>query len=332
MKPAGLVVALCGALLLSSVAAASESDCRLVQLASLDLKPKRKNFLAPVSVNGHEIQLLVDTGGLYSMITASLANRLGLQRQTLPADNQIQDAFGGRINEYVVADTIRFGHLTGKTWRFLVLPDDLADGLDGLLAPDLLHLFDVEFDFAHRQMNLFSSERCPGKAVYWTEEAFGAVPMTLNEFAQIQIKLALDGRKIESLIDTGALTSAMNLDQARRLFDWATDPPELRSHLDRINGNSITLYNYPFKSLSFEGVQISRPSIDLSNEFQPRNAPLIVGMNVLSKLHLYIAYKEQMLYVTHERATHVSSIAPAIPQPSFASPSEMKWPGEAGPH
>src|SRR5207248_2555444 len=78
---------------------------------------------------------------------------------------------------------------------------------------------------------------------------------------------------------------------------------------------SAKIYRKQFKTLSFEGVTVSNPVMDLMPDEITRivgNAPLtgslirqsdrglpdaILGMNVLSKAHIYIAYRERKLYI-----------------------------------
>jgi hypothetical protein len=82
------------------------------------------------------------------------------------------------------------------------------------------------------------------------------------------------------------------------------------------------VYRHAFKSLSFEGLTISNPSLDIIPDLQrgqmerppatgtrmpdssveQKLPDLLIGMDVLRHLHLYIAYKEQKLYITPESA------------------------------
>jgi hypothetical protein len=81
-------------------------------------------------------------------------------------------------------------------------------------------------------------------------------------------------------------------------------------------GSTANIYRRRFKKLELDGVVISDPLITLvPNSMGPPPAPaagsffwetdelqglpdLILGMSVLSKLHVYIAYKERTLYLS----------------------------------
>jgi hypothetical protein len=81
-------------------------------------------------------------------------------------------------------------------------------------------------------------------------------------------------------------------------------------------------YRYAFKTLTFEGVTVGNPNIEILPNVMNRNADqshkmntniernsddvalpvVIVGMDVLAKLHLYFAFKERKLYITEAAA------------------------------
>jgi hypothetical protein len=82
---------------------------------------------------------------------------------------------------------------------------------------------------------------------------------------------------------------------------------------------SLEQFRYRFKSLSIGGLTINNPLIyilpnlaqqrfhhnhlgmaDLDPQYAPRldSPDVILGMDVISKLHLYISYKEQKIYLT----------------------------------
>jgi hypothetical protein len=97
----------------------------------------------------------------------------------------------------------------------------------------------------------------------------------------------------------------MSLDKARALFSWSDDDSRVvRQETERINaGAAVPVYRFPFKTLSFEGVQVNNPDINIipQKSFGPGPA-LILGMSTLRHLHLYIGYKAQKLYLTAAEA------------------------------
>ncbi|HKD21597.1 MAG TPA: hypothetical protein VKB71_06270, partial [Rhizomicrobium sp.] len=85
-----------------------------------------------------------------------------------------------------------------------------------------------------------------------------------------------------------------------------------------------------FMHISFGGVTVSDPDVvlvpdsydELGKEMGiesrlPRDAiehwDMVIGMNVLRHLHIYIAYKEQKLYITPASPMSLSAPPPASP-------------------
>ena len=98
----------------------------------------------------------------------------------------------------------------------------------------------------------------------------------------------------------------MSLEAARDLFRWPDENPRLtRAKPAHINGGALVpVYRYPFASLTFEGIQVTNPDIDIipKKNYDERAAPVILGVSVLRQLHLYIGYKAQKLYLTAAEA------------------------------
>jgi hypothetical protein len=88
------------------------------------------------------------------------------------------------------------------------------------------------------------------------------------------------------------------------------------------------MWRHVFKALDFEGISVRNPEFsvipDLISEPMAQPAavgtlipptaeglkmPILVGFNVLRRLHVYIAYKEQKVYIT-----------PASAPPAAAAP------------
>jgi len=265
--------------------------CNLLQYASLDLTTEPNGRVTvPAQVNGRTVPFIVDTGGAFGGISSSLASAMGLPRRPWPFGTRI--VFYGKVEEkHIVAlDTFGLGRLVAKSVPMPVMPDIMLDGdTYGLLAGNVLHGYDVDIDFLHEKLNLFSPDHCPGRVVYWAD-AWAEVPMTLDDTWHIVIPVTLDGKRLKAIVDTGAADTVMTVEHEQELFGYD------RSAFKPVGG----LFQYPFATLKFEGVEVQHPDIRLiPASAVARGAPeLLLGVNVLRQLHLYISYKEKMLYLT----------------------------------
>lgn len=281
-----------------------DQGCALKQIASLDMSMEPGgNVDVPVQINGRPVRLTVDTGALISVISSSVADELQLERKRLPGQFTL---LGGVKSEgAAIASTLKIGQMTGTDMELVVLPASafVDFGYEGLLGPDILSQYDIEFDYAHAKFNIFSQDHCDGKVVYWTKGGYYArIPFTFRDVLHISVPVVLDGKTITAAIDTGAEHSTMPLAVAQSL-GIDVKAPGVTQQKRSLNGTAArVLYHYPFSTLSLEGVSISHPDIDIVPDLQTGGIPLILGAATLRQLRLYIAYKEKALYVTPAEA------------------------------
>jgi hypothetical protein len=128
----------------------------------------------------------------------------------------------------------------------------------------------------------------------------------------------LDGREMRADIDTGASGTDLYRDTAKGFYNLTmgdTDTPEI----GKLNGDAdLKVYGHVFKSLSFGSIAVNNPHINIIPKEMGRDLSkvglggsrvrterdlidqpdLIIGMDVLRKLHLYIAMKEDKMYIS----------------------------------
>ncbi|HWD25645.1 MAG TPA: aspartyl protease family protein [Rhizomicrobium sp.] len=284
------ILALC--MLLTAAPAMADDACKLKTVASLPLTVQSNRSFVPISVGGQPLQMLVDTGGLISTISPKTAESLGLELRTMPTSH-VRVAGGLDIQYYVRAQNVVIGGLATPNFQFLVQPPRLGEGFNGSIGPDILAAFDADFDFGGGKLNLFSPDHCPGRVTYWTDGDVARLPFTLSETRQIHVNMQLDGKELKVLIDTGASHSVLSLDAASSLFGISEADPALK-YIGRVN-NKMKGWSYPFKALSFGGITVNNPEIIVTDDETRTNT---IGMDVLGKLHMYIAYKERAIYLT----------------------------------
>lgn len=290
-------------LLGTTISGIADQPCQLKQYTSIDLGTDiAGGVYVPATIDGHAENLLVDTGGIVSMLTETTVHDLSLTRGHLSCCMFVY-MLGARLTELAHADTVQLGNMKAGRTVFLVMPDGgMPSDEAGTLAPDFMGNYDVELDFAKGKFNLFSPEHCPGQVVYWTHEAYAQIPIEIERMGHISVQVQLEGKTMQAWLDTGSSRSLLAFESARDLYGWDEKTADLKVTAHR-NDGSPSVYHYPFKSLSFSGVSVSNPDIALisSQGLGDRGLPksqLILGMDSLRQLHLYIAYKEKAIYVT----------------------------------
>ena len=209
------------------------------------------------------------------MLTQSAAERLKLRPMMMIM--VYMKMFGGRtLDHYVVAHSMEIAGAHVRNHEFVLIPDDiLPPSIDGILGPDILQVFDADFNFAASKLDLFSNDHCPGKVVYWTHDDYAVIPFKMDEGRHIQVDVQLDGKDVSAIIDTGSSRSLMSLETAEDMFKLD------EKALSAKNGH------YPFKTLTLQGITVNNPDLILVPDDKSqimggyREPRLILGMGVL---------------------------------------------------
>ena len=288
-----------------TVPVTAQQNCQLTQYASLDLGTDEGNrAYIPVGINGVTENLLVDTGGVASVLTESTVLALRLPYEFLSGGRMVIMPRTA-ITRVAHGGTVQLGNMRAAHVAFLVMPDHLLPaGEAGILGPDVMGNYDVELDFANAKFKLFSPDHCPGNVVYWTHEPYAQIPFQMDAQGHISTTVQLDGKSIQAILDTGSSRSTMGFESASGVFGWDNKTADMTVTSRRRDGSPQT-YHFPFKTLALSGVTVNNPDIVLvrqlsSDDFRIRSPKLtfLIGMNILRQLHLYISYRERNLYVT----------------------------------
>jgi predicted aspartyl protease len=294
----------------------------------------------PAEIGGKSKSMLVDTGGFFTEMNQTTADELKL---TARHTNLILVGVAGDTTRLAVRTSFKLGNLTADGMDFMVmagnheLAPDVADAA-GILAPNLLRTYDLDLDFGGHKMNLISQKHCDGKVIYWPASSVAVVPMRVNPTGHITIPVELDGQHFNAQLDTGASTSVINLDTAKNAFGLSIGSADVP--VEGTVGYTRT-YAHRFKSLSLEGIAISNPRLELISDlmrgqlYDPHAniegdtrianpdretglGDMILGMDILHHLHVYIAYKEQKLYITPASAPTTAAVPPPATPPASA--------------
>jgi predicted aspartyl protease len=297
--------------------AANAQTCGLTKVASYDMHFTDSGHVAvEITIGGQDKLLAVDTGAWFSYLTAEEVDAMKLPRRSMSGQFVAYDAYGRRTSEVATAPSIMLGPLEVDGVDFVVPPRGTSYGtkVSGLLGANVLKNFDLDFDFAAKKFNLFSQDHCPGQVVYWSAGGATKIPFKFNGSA-ITLPVQLDGHEFDAMLDSGAFASTISQPMANQIFNLSPESAGVdKTVRTGSNGSSWNDYTHTFNSLSFGGVIIPYPvlhlipdkmgaaaSADTAREINvmPLHLPdVLLGLAELRHLHLYISYKEKLLYVT----------------------------------
>lgn len=303
--------------------AADTADCRLklVNTIPITMAYGGARPLVDVKVNGKELKFLLDTGGYATQISAAAAQQLKLP--ITESGGKLLDLYGNATYNAAKVDSFAIGRLQDKSTVLPVMTDGITPKATaeqeplfvGLLAADYMGEYDTELDFAGGKMNYFSRDHCSGQVVYWPAAAIADVPMRFADHHLI-LDVMLDDHPFRAIVDTGAPNTTLTMAEAKRVFGLAGDDADKR-------------FEHTFQKLSFQGLQVGNPHVtiipDKIGSKDPNNGyatgtrvrmaddpvfgrpAMLIGMNILSKLHLYIAFSENKIYITPASAPQAAA-------------------------
>jgi predicted aspartyl protease len=285
-------------------AAAADCSLKLVNTVSIKTVNEGQRAVVPVTINGTQKQFLLDTGGVATQISAAAAEELKLPR--VESDVKLLDLYGNASTYAAKVDSLVLGRLGDRNTRLPIMTFRDNDLFSGILAADYMGKYDIELDFAGGKMNYFSPDHCEGKVVYWPAAAIAVVPMRFVDH-HLNLDVTLEGHPLRAMIDTGAPRTTLYMAEASRTFGITAE-----------DGDKP--FEHVFQKLSFEGLEVGNPHIaiipdktgskDPNNDFvtggrlhrvddaDVSDPVMLIGMNILSKLHLYIAFNEHKIYIT----------------------------------
>lgn len=284
-------------------------------------------MVVPVTVNGVDKGMILDTGAPQSQLTRTVAEELKLRLRRARAAvgsyrgapaSETRDVSGHVSQSAATVQSLSFGKVQRRDVELRIWPDpDFARDtpmLAGMLSRDLLFDYDVDVNFGTGILKLFSKDHCPGAINYWHPPAIAAMRFTIKD-GHIHIPVMLDGRAFDAVIDTGSQYSIISLPVAGMAFGLRADSPGV-TPLGAVNSDpSLNAFMHTFASLSFGGVTVLTPDMMLLPDRMARaggrgqqteNRALLnrglpeitIGMDVLRHLHIYLAPDERTFYVS----------------------------------
>lgn len=299
---------------------ARAADCsKLQMLNSVKMRrlPNSDFFAVPMTLNGTEKTFLIDTGGSLNIILSAVADQLKLARKY--SGYRTSDLYGHVSQSYAEVEDVEFGAAVQKNIQFQVM-DNLAGfkgseaPFDGLLSTGHFLREDVDLDFGASRLNYFSTDHCDGRVVYWPHQDLAVIPIQLTG-GHILVPVTLDGHALTAGLDTGASLTLLDVDRAERKMGFKLDGTMAATGAPADDPAS-KIYFRRFSNLSFGGISVQNPVIRVGSmhmgggpdepQMQKRiddrinasNPDMIIGIEILQHLHMYLALKEQKLYVT----------------------------------
>jgi len=314
MRKTSLTAALPLIVLFAGNAAAQQAACTK-QLKMVDeIKMESKGpgpSSVPVEINGTKHNLTFATAGTATQISEDTAKELNLPIAS-GGDVALFDREGRPTSNYVTVSTFTLGKLEGKDVKIPVSPaGGFGGGGGGAGKLSLNHMlpYDVDVDFGTDTLKFFDQDHCPGGVLYWQASVVGVMPITIDG-GRVTVPVTIDGKELLGVIDTAASGLTIKEEVAEKILGMEANS-EGKAHTGTLALGTIGLKNTKFTVVSNGAIEVrNSPTGTIRNQVIAARIALekpevVIGMDLLRKLHLYMAFGEKKLYIT-----------PASPRPA----------------
>jgi len=286
------------------------SDCKLIRIEEWPVRMERNLPVIDGEINGNKVGILIDTGSERSFVTRSAVNRMTLNRASV----------GTTGLESARIDELRIGPAKRRDWSVLVSPEqDFGPEVVSLvLGHDFFAAIDVEFDLPNRAVRLFQPRDCAGSSLaYWDGRAAEA---QLQGNSEMLVSVAVNGRPILAVLDTGASLSALTMAEAVRFGVNAQSPGVATAGCSAgIGRPALDYWSAPFESFAIGPEVIRNPTLRIAdftrdsivNQIGGRQAAtrfaarpeMILGMDFLRAHRILVANSQRKLYFSYTGGT-----------------------------
>lgn len=249
--------------------------------------------LARVRLNGQgPFRFMVDTGSNTTVISRSLAQRLGL---TLAEPAFVQGVTGSTMAPRTLVRRVEIGNTVTENLRGVVFDGPAFAETDGILGMDMFAGRRVRFSFRRQEVDIeqsLSRLNLPIRA-----------PMRLRNGLLVEVTGTAGGLQTRFILDTGAELSVINpalLDQLTARRRRRTEPAVIMGATNHeLTGLWVAMPRIEVMGLTTTSLMVAAADAPIFHHWGMTHQPvMLVGMDVLSQLDtLVIDYRRRQLHL-----------------------------------
>lgn len=300
---AGLVLASALATTGAPALAAAQGKCKVSMIAKLPVVMQGPRASVPVSINGQDERVWLDSGAFFNFMPKARAVELGLKTEPLPLGFYMRGIGGSYTPELARVRDFGILGITLHNMQFLVGGSDSGNGFIGA---NLLGRWDTEFDLAKGAVNIFEESNC-GKVsmAYW------GAGMAINEARLlngdgdadkgIYVEVSVNGRPLRALLDSGAPTSILYRHAATRA-GINLDAPEVVGsfQMSGVGANKRQSWIARTQTIAIGGEEIRNSPIRVIDDSgDTLNHDMLLGVDFLMSHHVITSRPQRIMFLTY---------------------------------
>ena len=253
------------------------------------------DILVPVSVNGHTLQMILDTGAQKSVLT-----EFAVQKWHIPQSGRTFTVgvgnLGGSMRSDADVESVTIGSVAIPVDH---LPVVSYGNIEGVIGLDVLEKYDLDLDGPNRTLGFYRAHCTAGSP--WSSATMVEGTRKAN---WLQMPIEIDGVKGMAVVDTGLSYTTI------RSADDATTRVNRRSHCHRQSGKNachrwhkLEWCVHKFHTIRLGPVTAHDVSILILPGEPPslgggrRMPDVIVGQDMLRNRHVWFSWSTGRLYL-----------------------------------
>jgi len=293
-----ILFAAVAALFISSEANAA---CEVEQLLEFKVTMRGSEPLADVGVNGRTLPFIIDSGAFFSTISPGTAQELGLQLQHSPV--RVTGLGGEAGSTYLTrVQTLDLAGNPLHNIQFVVAGSEF--GAAGLIGQNILGIGDVEYDLGHGAIRLMRATGCSRNddLAYWAGQGPESdLPIDPRDEMHPHTvgTIYVNGLRIRAMFDTGAATSMLSLQAARRLGLRPSSPGVIPiGQASGLGRSMVQAWLTPIQSVAIGTEQIQNIKLMMA-DLQMPDADMLIGADFFLSHRVYVSNKLERMYFTY---------------------------------
>ena len=312
-------------------ATSARAECKLI-LFNLPITLEGREALTTLKVNGQEARFTIDSGAFFSMITPGWASQFGLKPFNAPFGFEVRGVGGSMTPQIVRVKNLGISGVPLTNVEFLV--DDNEVGQAGLVGQNILGQLDAEYDFPHARLALIDDRGCEGRNLaYWTKpgEAFGVLTLEPIENPlqrRIVGHVKVNGVSLRALFDTGANSSTLGIEAARRAGVPLKGEGVSAAGATRGIGQRIVQTRVsPIREFAIDSEVIRNTRMQVGEI--GLGLDMLVGADFFLAHRVFVSNREHKLFFTYAGGPVFNLTAPPQAAPAASSVASEAEPGNA---
>ncbi|WP_395335972.1 aspartyl protease family protein [Novosphingobium sp. BL-8H] len=288
---------------LSQPALANASKCKVELVAKLPVVMEGPRASVPVTFNGKESRVWLDSGAFFNIMPRAKAAELGLTMEALPVGFRVNGIGGGFTP---MLTRVRDFGILGATLHNMQFIVGGSDSGNGFLGANLLGVWDTEFDLGKGVVNLFKESGCSQtNMAYWSAGmAVGDAKLLNGNYPgdyHIYVEVFVNGHPLRALLDTGAPTSIIGRHAAENAGIDLDSPKVIASHsMAGFGTHQRESWIARTESITIGGENIAHSPIRVIDDAGDNwDHDMLLGMDFLMAHHVIVSRPQQRLYLTY---------------------------------